>query len=135
MTQRFLQQGEGPDDIGLDELGGTVDRAVDMALGGEIHHAVRRVRLEQPPQLGSIADVDAGEAIAGVVRGLRNRVQIRGVGELVDIDDAGLGLVEQMPDHRRADKAGAAGDKDCGPAKPHAIRAPSTATGRMSGEC
>ena len=72
MTQRFLEQGECPGDIGLDERGGTVDRAVDVALGGEIHHAVRRVRLEQMPQLGSIADVDAGEAIAGMIRGLRN---------------------------------------------------------------
>ena len=82
-----------------------------MALGGEIHHVVRRVRLEQAPQLGPVADVDAGEAIAGVVRGLRNRVQIRGVSQLVDIDDVGLGLVEQMPDHGRADEACAAGDE------------------------
>ena len=46
MTQRFLEQGESPGDISLDELGGTVDRAVDMALSGEIHHVVRSVRLE-----------------------------------------------------------------------------------------
>ena len=40
IAQRLLQQREGADDVGLDEFAGAVDRAVDMAFGGEVHHGV-----------------------------------------------------------------------------------------------
>ena len=39
-------------------------------------------------------------------------MQVRGVSELVDVDDERLGIIEQMPDHRGSDKPRAAGDED-----------------------
>ena len=46
VTQRFLQEGEGADNVGLDEFARTIDRAIDMAFGRQIHHRVRLVFLE-----------------------------------------------------------------------------------------
>src|SRR5277367_6314463 len=34
---RFLQQDERTDDVGLDEIGGTIDGAINVALGGKVH--------------------------------------------------------------------------------------------------
>ena len=34
---RGLQEGERSDDVGLDELGGTVNGSIDMRLGGKVH--------------------------------------------------------------------------------------------------
>ena len=63
------------------------------------------------------------EVIAAVGLGLRNRIQAGRVGELVDVDDEGSGVIEQMPDHGRADKAGAAGDEDDRVFKSHDFKA------------
>ncbi len=46
---------------------GTVDRAVDVALGGEVHDGVRVVRLEHLAHGGGIGDVGADQEVAGVV--------------------------------------------------------------------
>ncbi len=122
MPQRLLQQCEGADNIGLDEFGWTIDRAVDVALGRKVHHVVWLVLIEQLPQRRPVADVDAGEAIAAVALGLRDRVEASGIGELVDIDDERFSIIEQMPDNRRADKAGAASNENDGIFKPHASK-------------
>jgi hypothetical protein len=45
IAQRFLQQRERANNIGANELGRPVDRAIDMALGGKIHHCMR-LRIE-----------------------------------------------------------------------------------------
>ena len=66
IAQRLLQQREGADDIGLDEFAGPVDRAVDMALGREVHHIARLVLIEQLPQRRPVADIDLREAVAVV---------------------------------------------------------------------
>ena len=66
VAQRFLQQREGADDIGLNEFAGAVDRAVDMALGREIHHRVGLVFLEQLAQRRRLADAGLLESIVWV---------------------------------------------------------------------
>ena len=93
-----------------------------MTLGREIHHIVWLILIEQLPQCRPVADVDAGEAIAAVTLGSRDRVEASGIGELVDVDDERFSIVEQMPDNRRADKAGAASYKNDGIFKPHASK-------------
>ena len=80
------------------------------------------VLIEQLPQRRPIADVDAGEAIAAVTLGLGDRVETSGIGKLVDVDDESFGIIEQMPDNRRADKAGATSYKNDGIFKPHASK-------------
>ena len=46
-TKRLLQKRECAYDIRLNELFRTVDRAIDMALRGEIHHITWTVLVEQ----------------------------------------------------------------------------------------
>ena len=64
IAQRFLQQRERADDIGLNELAGTVDRAIDMALRGEIHDRMRLVPIEQCAQRQPVADINLGKRVA-----------------------------------------------------------------------
>ena len=45
-AQGFLQQCEAADGIGPHEFARTIDRAIDMAFGRQIHHRVRLVFLE-----------------------------------------------------------------------------------------
>ena len=106
--QAFLQQREGPDDIGLDEFPRTVDRAVDVTLRREIHDGGRSILFEQRTQ-AAFADIELGKGITWMPRGLRNRAAIRRISELVDIDDKHAGMVEEMTNDGGADEAGAAG--------------------------
>ena len=107
--QAFLQQRECSHDIGLDKVSGAIDRTIDVALGCEIHHRARPVAFKQRAQAVLVADVEFGKRVTRMPRGLRNRGEVRRIGELVDIDDKHLGMVEQMPDDRRADEARPAG--------------------------
>jgi hypothetical protein len=80
VPQRFLQQREGADDVGLDELAGPVDRAVDMAFGREIHHCVRLVCLEQFSQLVALADAGLLEGVARMAGRTEQRSEVGRIG-------------------------------------------------------
>ena len=101
-----------PVDVGPDELAGAVDRAVDVRLGGQVHHGVGLMLLEDPGDLRGVADVDMLEVVAGVVPGLGQRGEVAGVGQLVDVDDLGLGLANELADDGRTDETGTAGQQD-----------------------
>jgi hypothetical protein len=103
-----LEQGVGPHNIGLDEFAGTVDRAVDMAFGGEIHHDVGPVFAKDIEHGAAIADVLAHEGIAGLPADRRKRGQIAGIGEFVDDDDRFSQFACDQTAHRRTDETGAA---------------------------
>ena len=92
-----------------------------MAFGRKIHHRVGLVLLEQLAQRRAIADALLLERVMRIGRGAGQRIEIGGIGQLVDIDDARMGVSQQMPDHRRADEAGAAGDEDRGSSETHGI--------------
>ncbi len=55
-ASRF-QQHIGANDIGLDKVSRPCDGAVNMALGGQMHHSIRLVQGKHPIQLGTIADI------------------------------------------------------------------------------
>ena len=112
MEPRRLEQHEGADDIGLDERLGAVDRAVDMALGGEVHHDVGAVSRERRPHGAGIADVDLREGIARIVGDGCEVVEVAGVGELVEAEHLMRRIRDQMAHDRRSDEAGAAGDQE-----------------------
>ena len=65
---RLLQQREGADDVGLDERGRAVDRAIDMALRREVHHRVGLMRREDLAHRGGIGDVGADQHVAAWLR-------------------------------------------------------------------
>lgn len=88
-VQRLLQQREGADDIALDKLGRSVNRAIDMTFGSKVHYIAWLMLVEQLTQRSSIANVDMREAVAGMATGLRDGIEAGGVGELVDIDHGG----------------------------------------------
>ncbi len=111
-AQGLLQQGEGADHVGVDELARAVDRAINMTLGRQVHHSAGRILIEQLAQRLAVADIHLAEGIAWMSRCLRNRGEVGGVGELVDVDDKSRGIVEQVSDDRRAYEARAAGHED-----------------------
>jgi len=109
VVARGLEQCECPHDIGLDELTGTVDRAVDVAFGGEVHHRIGLVLGQKRGHQRSIADVAMHEHVVRVALQRRQRMQVAGVGQGVEVDDpdaAGYGFEHEVA----ANEAGTAGN-------------------------
>src|SRR4051812_16693757 len=90
-----------------------------MALGGEVHHAVRLVLLEQPAQMRAVANVDALECVVRVTGSVWDVIEIGGVGQLVEIDHTPSSVGQEVAADRGADEACAAGDKDSGALEAH----------------
>ena len=86
------------------------DRAIDVALGGQMDDMVRSKGLERLGDRSPVANVDLGEAIVRRVVDRRQRLQIAGIGERVEIEHRGA-VGHQAPAHGRADKSRAAGHK------------------------
>ena len=64
IVSRHLQQGEGADHVGLDELGRAGDRTVDMALGRQVHDPVRPELRDRLLHRGAITDIRLEEGIS-----------------------------------------------------------------------
>src|ERR1700743_1357777 len=94
-----------------------------MALGSEIHDCRGMVLIEQIAQAARVADVGLCKAIAWAVKRPWDRLQAGGIRKLIDVDDACIGFVEQMTNHRRADEASAASDENHVAFEPH-LKAP-----------
>jgi hypothetical protein len=107
-----FEQHVGALDVGLDEVARAVDRAVDVRLGGEVDHAGRPVGDEQLVQCRAVADVGVAEHMARVAGQVRERFEVAGVGQLVDVDDAPVAFGDQQANQGGADEAGAAGDEE-----------------------
>ena len=107
-----FEQVEGPDDVGVDEVGGGVDRAIHVALGGEMHHGARPVLLEDTLDRVAVANVGADEAIPRVAVQRGEVEGVAGVSQLVEVHDRLAGVGQPVQDEIRADEAGAAGDED-----------------------
>src|SRR5262245_19611285 len=84
MRERGLEQDIGTNNIGVDEIGGPVDRTIDMALRRQMHD---RVRIETRKNVGdgrAIADIGVAEMITRMAMNRSKRGKIAGVGQLVD---------------------------------------------------
>ena len=105
-----LEHGQGAQDIGPREGQGVLDRAVHVALGGQMNHAVDVIFLKDSAHRLEIADVGPHEH---VVRGLLDILQISqvaGVGQLIQVYDSVLGvLVHEEAHDVTPDEASAAG--------------------------
>ncbi len=73
IVERRLQKLVCADDIGLNEGAWPVDRAVDMAFGGEMHDDVRREIRQRRPYLGRVANIASAERIARIMGNRRQR--------------------------------------------------------------
>ena len=98
-----------PEDVGADEGLGIHDGAVDVRLGGEVDDGVGGVGDGVAHGL-SVGDVGADELVS-LVGDAIEVLEVAGVGQEVDIDDADVGaLVEDDADETGADEAGASRD-------------------------
>ena len=79
-----------------------------MALGGEMDHMVGREGLERLGDRAPVADVGLGEAVVRRIVDRRQRLQVAGIGQRVEIEHRGA-LADQVAAHRRADEPRAAG--------------------------
>ncbi len=104
-----FQQDECPDNVGLDEIGRPVDRAVDMTFRRQVHHRIRIVRREHLAHGGGVGDVGFDQDMAVVSGCLLQRVFRRGVSHLVDIDHHVIGLTKQVAYHGGTDEPATAG--------------------------
>jgi len=121
VTARGFEQGEGADEVGLDEVGRAIDRAIDVRFGGEMHHRIGAMLRENARDRRRIGDVDDFQRVAPAL-GERAKRRVRSsIGQLVEIDDL-LTLAQQLPHHRCTDEACAAGHQNLGHAHPFAAR-------------
>ena len=107
-----FQQPECPHDIGRDEIGGAVDRAIDVRLRGKVDDRPRPVSIQQARDKLGIADVAAHENVAGVIGDACEIVEIAGVREFVETDDRAASKAEPVENEIRADKTGRARHQD-----------------------
>ena len=112
VVEGALEEVGGAEDVGADKAEGVVDRAVDMAFGGEVHDGVRLEVVEELSDALGVADVELCEAVEGGVLDFLEAFEVSGVGEFVEVADIGQAVADQMSDERRADKACAASHDD-----------------------
>src|ERR1700749_173619 len=98
-----------PLDVGPNESRRTVDRAVDMRLGGEVEHRIGIEFLEDAGYGHPVADVGLAKGVARIALCGAQGAQICRVGQLVDIENGDVKVPDQQPADRRTDKSGAAG--------------------------
>jgi hypothetical protein len=110
VVARGVEQLEGAADVGLDEGGRPVDRAVDVGLGGEVEDRRGPVLVDDLVDRGAVGDVGLHEMEARVLGDVGQALEVPGVGQLVDDDDARPGARERQPDEIRPDEARSAGD-------------------------
>lgn len=118
MVAAGLKDVEEADQVALEVGARVLDGVADARLGGEVHHDVEAVLGEQALDEGGVAQVAAYEGEAAVCVGLGKHAQARVLDagvvvaiEVVETDDNVIGLLEQLLDEERADKAGCSGDE------------------------
>jgi len=72
----------------------------------------RAILPEEPADQRAIADVAVDEHMRGIVGDGFQRVEISGVSQLVEVDDADPFFGQDLPDKAPTDKTRAAGDED-----------------------
>ncbi len=106
---RTIEQRRRADDVRLHERHRSQDRAIDVALGGEVNDRVDVMVGEHARDQLCVADVTAHELDVGDIG---NGAEVACVGERVEHDEALLGLGRTTAAHEgRADETAATGDE------------------------
>jgi len=82
-----------------------------VALGGEIDDGVRAVLGQKPGHQLAVTDVATHEHVVRMVGDFSQRLQVAGVGERIQVDDAHAAARQRREDEIGADETGAAGDQ------------------------
>ena len=105
-----VQHNLGADDVGIQKDLRVGDAAVHMTFRGEIDHGVNGIRIENPVDRGSVADVRVYKMVSGIVFNILEVLKITGIGQSIDIDDGILRVFfAHQVDKVASDKSGAAG--------------------------
>jgi hypothetical protein len=104
--------------IGADESVRPGDRAIDMALGSQVHHRIGGMLCKHLFHTAAVADVGLNESIARPLADGFERVQVGGIGQLVDVDNLRVGFAHQMAANGRSNETGSARYKDLSHAAP-----------------
>jgi hypothetical protein len=110
-----LEQGEGADDVGLDERARVVEGVVVVRLRREVHR--RPVVGEQLVDQGGVRDV-ADDELDPVLGELLERLAARGVGQLVEHRHRQVGVVDDVVHEVGADEPGATGHEKVSHGRP-----------------
>src|ERR1700722_6363425 len=103
----FFKQREGSVDVRADEIVGAVNRSVDVALSCEMNDGARLFASEQSGEGFAVQNMAALETVVRVSFDCVQVVEIAGVSELVEIDDARVLGGNPLEDKVGADKASA----------------------------
>ncbi|MNE91597.1 hypothetical protein D3C80_1892300 [compost metagenome] len=85
-----------------------------MRLGGQVHHRSGAELGEHLVQSGCIADIHMVEAVPGRAVHVGQRLQIAGIGELVEVGDLVSGVLDQVANHCGSNKTGATRNENAG---------------------
>jgi hypothetical protein len=105
-----LKEIEGANDVGLDELGGPMDGAINMGLGGKVNDGARLMLRKELRNEYGITDITTSKGMAGVPLDGGEVLEIAGVGELVEVDDGVVLKGDPVEDEVGTDESGTAGN-------------------------
>lgn len=83
-----------------------------MGFRRQVHDRVGLEALEDGTDGRLVDDVGLDELVAGVGRDAAQRLQVTGVGQLVQVEHFVVGVVDQVAYQRRADEPGSTGDEN-----------------------
>lgn len=111
VAPRRLEEAESADDVGLDEGLGTVDGAINVTFGGEVHDGLRMVIFKETGHEFAVGDIAFDEGVAGMVDHLGQGVNVAGVGQFIDVGHF-VTLGEGQVNEVAADEAGSSSDEN-----------------------
>jgi hypothetical protein len=109
-----FEQAKGAQHVGLHEVFGAVDGAVDVRLGCKVDHGARLVLGQQAVDEGAVADVALHEDEIRVALERREGLEVACVGQLVEIHDRLVAVRDPVEYEIGANEASAAGNQDHG---------------------
>ncbi|MDO8500612.1 MAG: hypothetical protein Q7S20_02105 [Gemmatimonadaceae bacterium] len=99
----MLEKREGADHVRIDEIGRSVDRPVDVRLGGGVDDRVWACRGKQLADAVPVTDVEPMKLTA-LIFDVGQRFQIAGIGQLVNVDDGVIGVANDHANEGRSDE-------------------------------
>ena len=109
---RGFQQYLSADNIGTDEFRRAINGTIHMGFGSQMHDARRLEAGKGIAHRGRVANIQRQMLMARRFQPITQGFRARGVGEFIDIHHGGVGGGQQMPHHRRPNKAHAACQKN-----------------------
>jgi hypothetical protein len=101
MRERGLEQDIATNNIGVDEIGGPIDRSIDVTFRRQMHDRVGVKIRENIGDGRMIADIGLAEMITRMALNRGERGKIAGISQLVDDKHLVVGVSHKMSDQCR----------------------------------